>query len=77
MPRAMIRQVTGHAPIAPVEAAAPLTWKALPSKPMARMMNTRRVVAISSERKFRQGFQMAGIVQKVPSIVSGSSDVAL
>ena len=73
----MIRQVTGQAPMAPVEAAVPPTWKALPSKPMARMMNTRSVVAMNSERKFRQGFQMAGIVQKVPSMVSGSSDVAL
>ena len=73
----MIRQVTGQAPMAPVEAATPLTWKALPSKPMARITNTSSVVAISSERKFRQGFQMAGIVQKVPSIVSGSSEVAL
>ena len=72
-----MRQVTGREPMAPGEAITEPTWKEFPSWPMARITNTSRQVAITSQRKLRQGFQMAGMVQKVPSIVSGWSAVAL
>ena len=77
MPIDMIRQVTGREPIEPVEAFTPATEKALPFVPSARMTNTSRQVAMVSQRKLRQLFAMAGIVQKVPRMVSGWSAVAL
>ena len=45
----------------------------LASLPMARMTKTSRKVPTNSQKRLRGGFAMAGIVQKTPSFVAGSS----
>ena len=71
MPRAIIRQVTGNAPIPPTEIVLPSNEAVLPDVPRAMMQKTKMKVAISSLRKLMLLCSMAGMVQIVPSMPSG------
>ena len=68
MPIAMMSIVTGKLPRLPIPISGVFC-----SLPITRMTNTSRNVPTASQKRLRGLFMMAGIVQKTPSFVAGSS----